>query len=60
MNSDIVDLALFLRFPARPAGRALADHGAVDVWAQMTDERLVGLGYALPWLDRYAAEAERT
>jgi SAM-dependent methyltransferase len=29
------------------------------VWAPIPNERLVGLGYALPWLDRFGQDAER-
>ena len=30
-----------------------------SVWANLPNERLVGLGYTLPWLDRFGADAER-
>lgn len=30
------------------------------LWARMPDERLVGLGYTLPFLDRFKGDAERT
>ena len=30
-----------------------------SIWAKLPNERLVGLGYALPWLDRFGADAER-
>jgi SAM-dependent methyltransferase len=30
-----------------------------SVWDNLPNERLVGLGYALPWLDRFGADAER-
>ena len=29
------------------------------VWAKLPNERLVGMGYALPWLDRFGTDAER-
>ena len=30
-----------------------------SIWASLPNERLVGLGYALPWLDRFGTDAER-
>lgn len=59
MNSDIVDLRSFYSTPlggiaAQSIGMALS-----VVWANIPNERLVGLGYALPWLDRLGADAER-
>ena len=60
MNSDIVDLRVLLCHAARPPRRALDHHGAVvDLGARCRNERLVGLGYTLPWLDRFGADAER-
>ena len=38
----------------RFVGAALA-----PVWGPITGERLLGFGYALPWLDRFASDAER-
>ncbi|MCX8567774.1 MULTISPECIES: class I SAM-dependent methyltransferase [Hyphomicrobiales] len=59
MNSDIVDLRSFY---STPLGR-LAEHSITmalsSVWAGVPNERLVGLGYTLPWLDRFGADAER-
>ena len=59
MNSDIVDLRSFY---STPLGR-LAEHSITmalsSVWARLPNERLVGLGYTLPWLDRFGADAER-
>lgn len=59
MNSDIVDLRSFYgsllgHLAERSIAMALA-----SVWASLPSERLVGLGYALPWLDRFGADAER-
>jgi len=30
-----------------------------SIWANVPKERLVGLGYTLPWLERFGADAER-
>jgi SAM-dependent methyltransferase len=59
MNSDIVDLRSFYattlgRIAERSIAMALA-----SIWASLPDERLVGLGYTLPWLDRFGVDAER-
>ena len=59
MNSDIVDLRSFYasligRLAARAIGEALS-----QVWAKLPNERLVGMGYALPWLERFSEGAER-
>jgi SAM-dependent methyltransferase len=59
MHSDIVDLRSFY---ASTLGR-LAEHSITmalsSVWASVPNERLVGLGYTLPWLERFGADAER-
>ena len=31
-----------------------------SVWARLPQERLVGLGYCTPFLDRFRADTERT
>ena len=59
MNSDIVDLRSFY---SSLLGR-LAEHSIAmaisSVWAKLPNERLVGLGYTLPWLDRFGVDADR-
>ncbi len=59
MKNDIVDFRSFYgstlgRLAERSIALALS-----SIWADLPDERLVGLGYALPWLDRFAGQAER-
>ncbi|MCO6188161.1 class I SAM-dependent methyltransferase [Rhizobium sp. L1K21] len=60
MHTDIVDLR---EFYLSPLGR-LAEHSISmalsSVWSPLPDERLVGLGYAPPYLDRFRADTERT
>jgi SAM-dependent methyltransferase len=60
MHTDIVDLR---QFYYSPLGRT-AEHAIVTAlatfWSRMPDERLVGLGYALPYLEKFSAGAERT
>ena len=59
MHSDIVDLRSFY---ASTLGR-LAEHSITmalsSVWTSVPNERLVGLGYTLPWLERFGTDAER-
>jgi len=59
MNSDIVDLRSFYASPlGMLAARSIA-FGLAAIWAKLPGERLVGLGYALPWLERLGSDAER-
>jgi SAM-dependent methyltransferase len=60
MHTDIVDIRLFYgtglgRLAVRSIAMALA-----PVWSKIGNERLVGVGYTLPWLDRLAPDTERT
>src|SRR5690606_19350152 len=59
MLSDIVELRSFYsstlgHLAEQSIGRAIS-----QVWAKMPNERLLGLGYALPWLDRLREGTER-
>ena len=59
MYGDIVDLRAFYATPlGRLAERSIA-MAVSSVWATLANERLVGLGYTLPLLDRFGADAER-
>ncbi|MCT8997996.1 class I SAM-dependent methyltransferase [Chelativorans intermedius] len=59
MNADIVDLrAFYASLLGRLAERSIA-MALSSVWTRLPEERLVGLGYAVPWLDRFGADAER-
>jgi SAM-dependent methyltransferase len=58
MNSDIIVLRSFYgsmlgRLAERSITMALA-----SIWAKLPKERLVGLGYTVPWLDRFGTDAE--
>lgn len=58
-NADIVDLRAFYatrlgQAAARSIGLALT-----PLWRPIQDERLVGIGYALPLLDRLTGDTER-
>lgn len=60
MNTDIVDLREFYH---STLGR-LAEQSIVmalsTMWPPLPEERLLGLGYAVPYLDRFRADTERT
>lgn len=59
MLSDIVDLRAFYSSTlGRLAERSIAT-ALTAVWAPLAKERLVGLGYALPWMERFGTDAER-
>lgn len=59
MNSDIVNLRSFYSSPLGQFAERSIAMAVSSVWANQPNERLVGLGYALPWLDRFGADAER-
>ena len=49
-------------FYASPLGKVAARSiglALTPLWRPISEERLVGLGYAVPYLDRFAADAER-
>lgn len=59
MDTDIVDFRAFYasllgKLTERSITAALS-----SIWSKLPEERLVGLGYALPWLDRLGSDAER-
>lgn len=59
MHVDIVDLrAFYSSLLGRLAERSIAS-AVESVWAGLPNERLVGLGYTLPWLERFGAGTER-
>lgn len=59
MNTDIVNLrAFYASLTGRLAERSIT-MALSAVWTASPKERLVGLGYALPWLERFGSDAER-
>lgn len=59
MNVDIVDLrAFYASLLGRLAERSIA-MALSSIWIKLPEERLVGLGYAVPWLERFGSDAER-
>lgn len=59
MLSDIVYLRSFYATTlGRLTERSIA-MGLAALWVNLPNERLVGLGYTLPWLERFGSDAER-
>lgn len=59
MLNDIVDLRTFYSSTlGRLAERSIA-MALSSIWTGLPNERLVGLGYTLPWLERFGTDAER-
>lgn len=60
MYADIVDLRQFYHSDlGRVAEQSIA-MALSSLWARLPEERLVGLGYCIPYLDRFKADTERT
>jgi SAM-dependent methyltransferase len=59
MNSDIVDLRSFYASDLGVLAERAITMAISSIWTKLPNERLVGLGYALPWLDRFGADTER-
>lgn len=59
MHSDIVDLRSFYASPLGSLAERSITMALSSIWANVPNERLVGLGYTLPWLERFGADAER-
>lgn len=60
MHVDIVDLRQFYHSLLGRVAEHAISMALSSLWARLPDERLVGLGFAIPYLDRFRAEAERT
>ncbi|MDD9911302.1 MAG: methyltransferase domain-containing protein [Ahrensia sp.] len=60
MQMDIVDLRQFYATPLGKLAQRSIQQALQAVWRPMSNERLVGLGYATPWLDAFRSDTERT
>lgn len=60
MHMDIVDLRQFYATPVGASARRSIEQALSAMWKPMSNERLVGLGYTGPYLDRFRADTERT
>ncbi|MEL6967061.1 MAG: methyltransferase domain-containing protein [Pseudomonadota bacterium] len=59
MHMDIVDLRQFYATPLGRLSERFLGHALKAVWRPVSDERLLGLGYANPFLDLFRSDAER-
>ena len=60
MNTDIVDLRQFYATPLGRSAQQAIGMALASIWVPLPNERLLGLGYAPPYLDRFRADTERT
>ncbi|MEM9104648.1 MAG: class I SAM-dependent methyltransferase [Pseudomonadota bacterium] len=60
MYSDIVDLRQFYHSRLGRLAQDAIEKALSSIWVELPGERLLGLGYATPYLDRFRADAERT
>ncbi|MCO5733664.1 class I SAM-dependent methyltransferase [Rhizobium sp. SSA_523] len=60
MHADIVDLREFYHSPLGRFAEHSIGAALTSLWTRLPEERLVGLGYAVPYLERFRAATERT
>ncbi|MDP2120386.1 MAG: class I SAM-dependent methyltransferase [Hoeflea sp.] len=60
MHADIVDLRQFYHSRLGKFAEHSVTMALSSIWAKLPGERLMGLGYAAPYLDRFGPDAERT
>lgn len=59
MHVDILELQKFYTSPLGRLAERFIAMTLSSIWEPIADERLVGLGYPTPYLDRFQADAER-
>lgn len=60
MHTDIVDLRQFYHSELGRMAEQSVSAALASIWARLPEERLLGLGYAVPYLERFRADTERT
>lgn len=60
MWNDVVDLRDFYASPLGQVARRMIRRRVRGAWADVTGQRVLGLGYATPFLGSFRGEAERT
>lgn len=60
MHTDIVDLRQFYHSELGRMAEQSVSSALASIWARLPEERLLGLGYAVPYLERFRADTERT
>ncbi|MAU94999.1 MAG: SAM-dependent methyltransferase [Fulvimarina sp.] len=59
-NADIIDLCNFYASPLGVAAARSISLALTPVWRPISEERLLGLGYATPYLTRFGTDCERS
>jgi SAM-dependent methyltransferase len=59
MSADVVDLRDFYASPLGDAARRLISRQIGEMWPDATGQRVLGLGYATPYLRLWRGQAER-
>lgn len=60
MHADIVDLRQFYHSTLGRLAAQTVTMAIASLWVRLPGERLVGTGYAIPYLDRFRPDTERT
>lgn len=60
MHPDIIDLRAFYDSRIGELTQRAISMALSSVWSRVPNERLVGFGYAAPYLDRFRSDTERT
>ncbi len=60
MHPDIIELRAFYDTTLGHLAERALRMTLAGLWARIPGERLVGMGYSLPYLDRFAVDTERT
>ncbi len=60
MHTDIVDLRQFYHTRLGALAQRSIAMALASVWTALPSERLMGLGFAVPYLDRFRADTDRT
>jgi len=60
MHTDIVDLRQFYHSQLGQFAEDSISEALASLWPRLPDERLVGMGYTLPYLERFKGDAERS
>ncbi len=60
MLTDITDLREFYSSPLGVASASSITKGLSSLWGDSKGERLLGIGFTTPWLDKFGSDVERT
>ncbi len=59
MLTDVTDLREFYSSPLGLACAGSITHALSSLWGEVKGERVLGLGFSTPWLDRFGSDCER-